>query len=59
MGIINFFYILDLIFEPKTLASHPKYQKTSILAEFPIKTWAKYYHLVVWTQGQMKWAKKA
>jgi len=30
-------------FEPKTPASHPKYQKTRIVAWFPVKISAKYY----------------
>ena len=44
-------------FEPETLAGHPKYQKTRIVAKFPVKTSAKYYHLTVSAQGQAKWAK--
>jgi len=47
------------MFEPKTLAGHPKYPKTQIVAYFLIKTLAKYYHLIVWAQGQVKWAKVA
>jgi len=58
MGLIKYFYHF-ITFEPKTLAGHPKYQKTQIVAWFPIKTSAKYYHLTVWAQGKVKWAKMA
>jgi len=34
-------------FEPETSADHPKYQKIRIVAYFPVKTSAKYYHLTV------------
>jgi len=46
-----------ITFEPETSAGHPKYQKTQFVAYFPIKTSAKYYHLTVWAQGQVKWPK--
>jgi len=36
-----------ITFEPETPAGHPKYQKTRIVAWNPIKTSAKYYHLMV------------
>jgi len=29
-------------FEPETPAGHPKYQKSRIVAKFPVKTSAKY-----------------
>jgi len=32
---------------------------TRIVAQFPVKTSAKYYHLTVGAQGQAKWAKKS
>ena len=41
-------------FEPETPAGHPKYQKTRIVAKFPVKTSAKYYHPTVGAQGQAK-----
>jgi len=52
-------FILDHNFEPETPAGNPKYQKTQIVALLPIKTSAKYYHLTVCAQGQVKWAKVA
>jgi len=48
-----------MTFEPETLAGHPKYQKTQLVAYLPIKTSAKYYHLTVWAQLQVKWDKAA
>jgi len=33
--------------------------KTRIIAEFPVKTSAKYYHLTVGAPGQAKWAEVA
>jgi len=33
--------------EPEILAGHPKYQKTRIVAQLPVKTSAKYYNLTV------------
>jgi len=58
---INKLTILTYItsFEPETPAGHPKYQKTRIVAYFPVKTSAKYYPLTVGAQGQAKWAKVA
>jgi len=58
MGLITNFVVFKN-FWTRNPASHPKYQKTQIVAEFPIKTSAKYYHLTVWAQGQVKWAKVA
>jgi len=52
-------YIICLDHDFETPAGHPKYQKTRIVAYFPIKTLVKYYHLTVWTQGQVKWANVA
>jgi len=34
-------------------------RRLGFVAYFPIKTTAKYYHLSVWAQGQVKWAKLA
>jgi len=56
--ISQIFLLVQIItFEAETPAGHPKYQKTRITASFPIKTSAKYYHLTVGAQGQVKWAK--
>ena len=40
-----------LTFEPETLESQAKTQKTQILAYFPLKTEAKYFPLAVGNQG--------
>jgi len=32
-------------------------EKTRILAYFPTQTRATYFHLAVWAQGQVTWAK--
>ena len=37
--------------EPETTVGYSKYQKTRIVAWFPIKTSAKYYHLTGWRPG--------
>jgi len=56
--ISQIFLLVQIItFEAETPEGHPKYQKTRITASFPIKTSAKYYHLTVGAQGQVKWAK--
>jgi len=59
--LISQIFLLTYIttFEPETPAGHPKYQKTRNVAQFPVKTSAKYYHLTVGAQGQAKWAKVA
>ena len=37
--------LLSIItFEPETPAGHTKHQKNRIVAQFPIKSWAKYCH---------------
>jgi len=38
---------LPMTFEPETLESQSKAQKTQILAWFPTKTWVKYFHLAL------------
>ena len=59
--LISLIFLLTNIitFEPETPAGHPKYQKTRIVAWFPVKTSAKCYHLTAGAQGQAKWAKVA
>jgi len=54
------FLLLEITtFEPETPAGHPKYQKTRIVASFPVKTSGKCCHLMVWAQSQVKWANVA
>ena len=59
--LISQIFLLTYIttFEPETPAVHPKNQKTRIVAQYPVKTSAKYYHLTIGVQGQAKWAKVA
>jgi len=48
---VKYFYCFrSITFEPETPKAHPKYRKTCIAAKFPIKTSAKYYHLMVWAR---------
>jgi len=46
------------MFEPGTLESQSTAHKAQILAYFPIKTWVKYFHPVVWTNGQITFRSK-
>jgi len=50
---------LAITFEPETLQSHSKAQKTKILALFALKTSTKYFPLAVGAQGPITPAKKA
>ena len=51
--------VADNWFEPEFPTGHLKYQKSRIVAWFPIKTSAKCYDLTVGAQGQLKWVKVA
>jgi len=41
------------------MCSWGRTEESTIQEKGPIKTSAKYHHLTVWVQGQIKWAKKA
>ena len=56
---MNIFIAFDHNFSSRNPSRSSEVSKDSDCTQFWIKTSTKYYHLTVWAQGQVKWAKQS